>query len=199
MGKHQHQNQGNISDEALVARYHQGDNSGLVELIARYLKVIDGKLRARPYPFGDEEDLKQEALIGLLQAVRTYRPDKGAKFATYADRCIGNALRNAMMKISAKKLRFLREMVPIEHAEDAQGMDLSENNNPEQIYIDQEQYQQLLDKIETGLSDFEKSVLFYYLDGKSYNQIGVMLGSSPKAVDNALQRIRRKLKTVFDK
>ncbi|MGI5958885.1 MAG: sigma-70 family RNA polymerase sigma factor [Massiliimalia sp.] len=199
MNNSQHQNQSQITDEALVSQYHAGDNDGLVQLIARYLGVIDAKLKSRPYPFGDEEDLKQEALIGLLQAVRTYQPEKGAKFATYADRCIGNAVRNAMMKISAKKIRFLWEMVPIEHAENAEGMDLSENNNPEQIYIDQEQYLQLLKKIEQELSDFEKSVLFYYLDGKSYNQIAVMLTSTPKSVDNALQRIRRKLKTVFDK
>lgn len=182
------------SDERLIERYHLGDNRGFILLVARYIEIIDRKLLGYPFLREDAEDIKQEALITFLNAVKTFDFDRGFKFATYAGTCLDNSIRNSIKKSSAKKLQMFQNAVSIDTADHE---NLLIGNSPEEIYIDKERYLLLLDKINVNLSDFEKNVLFCYLDGKSYHQISASLNSSQKAVDNALQRVRRKLKTVF--
>ncbi len=184
------------NDEDLVRKYHNGDNSGLIELFSRYVDVIDKKIASAKYSVADKDDVKQEALISLLNAVKTFDANKGASFHTYANICIDNAVKNSLTKASARKVRILSEAVSLDEI----GKDktvFDEGDNPEKLYIDKEGYLSLLSKIDIHLSDFEKTVLFCYLDGNSYEQIANKLGSSQKAVDNALQRVRKKLKTVF--
>lgn len=179
-------------DEQLIEAYRHGDNASLVSLISRYLGVIDGKLNRAAVRPSDRDDLKQEALMALLNAVRFFDPARGAKFSTFADRCMENAIRGALQQQNTKKARLLSEALPIDDAGE-----LASGENPEDLYIDREGYRVMLGKIEVNLSEFEKNVLFSYLDGNNYAQIATLLGSSQKSVDNALQRVRRKLKTVF--
>jgi RNA polymerase sporulation-specific sigma factor len=186
------------SDEELISLCHAGNNTGLVLLVTRYLEVIDRKLKGFPNLSGEQDDAKQEALISLVNAVKTYDQTKQTSFSTYAGHCIDNAIKNFAVKLSAKKLRPLKHAVSIEEADLSESFD-SSKDNPEQIYIDREQLKKLFQMIELDLSEFEKNVLFCYLDGKSYNQISATLGSSQKAVDNALQRVRKKLKTAFNR
>lgn len=185
-----------LTDEELIEVYHQGQNSGLVLLVARYIELIDRKLRAYPFFTEETEDVKQEALISLLHGIRTFDSKRDVKFVTYASRCIDNSIRNSISKASAQKIQLLKNAVPIDQLDGLENFDLNKTN-PEEIYIDKEEYSLLLDKIHVDLSEFEKNVLFCYLDGKSYDEISVTLSSSQKAVDNALQRAKRKLKTVF--
>ena len=186
------------SDEELISLYHAWNNRGLVLLVTRYLEVIDRKLKGFPNLSGEYDDAKQEALISLVNAVKTYDQTKQTSFSTYAGHCIDNAIKNFAVKLSAKKLRPLKYAVSIEEADLSESLDYSKDN-PERIYIDREQLKRLFQMIELDLSEFEKNVLFCYLDGKSYNQISATLGSSQKAVDNALQRVRKKLKTALNR
>ncbi len=184
-------------DEYLVELYQQQQNqASMMVLVARYAVVIDYKLKEYPYLWEDMDDVRQEALIALLRAVKNYRENKGARFSTYANRCLDNAIKNFIKKDSAKKLQLLRNSVSI-HDLNKQSEIFTLETSPEKIYLDKERYLQLLDRIHINLSEFEKNVLFCYLDGKSYTQISTSLNSSQKAVDNALQRVRRKLKMVF--
>lgn len=188
----------NYSDEELLSLYHTGNNAGLILLVTRYLEVIDRKLRGFPNLSGEYDDAKQEALISLVNAVKTYDQTKQTSFSTYAGHCIDNAIKNFAEMLSAKKLRPLKHAVSIEEADLSESLSDS-RDDPEQIYIDREQLKKLFQMIEFDLSEFEKNVLFCYLDGKSYNQISAILGSSQKAVDNALQRVRKKLKTALNR
>ncbi len=181
-----------ISDEELVRAYHQGDNTSFVELISRYLDLIDAKLTQFHCSGAEREDVKQEALMALLNAVKLYDPDKETRFSTFASRCVENSVLRSLQHRNTKKARLLSDAVSIDEAKE-----IAVQENPEDLYIDQEGYHVMLGKIEVNLSEFEKNVLFSYLDGNSYAQISVLFGTSQKSVDNALQRIRRKLKTVF--
>ena len=179
-------------DEQLIEAYRHGDNASLVSLISRYLAVIDGKLGRAAVRMPDRDDIKQEALVALLNAVRYFDPARGARFSTFADRCLDHAIAGALRQQNTKKARLLSEAVPIDDAGE-----IASGESPEDLYLDRERYRLLLGKIEVNLSEFEKNVLFSYLDGNSYAQTAALLGSSQKSVDNALQRVRRKLKTVF--
>lgn len=181
-----------VSDECLVEAYHHGDNGSLISLISRYLNIIDRKLSRYAQWSSEREDMKQETLMTLLNAVRYYDSQKQVKFSTFADRCIENSIRNSLQKRNTKKARLLKDAISMYDASD-----IVVDENPEDLYIDQEKYRVMLGQIEVNLSEFEKNVLFSYLDGNNYTQISTKLGSSQKSVDNALQRVRRKLKTVF--
>ena len=183
-----------ISDEELVRAYHQGDNTSVVELISRSLDLIDAKLTQFHCSGAEREDVKQEALMALLNAVKLYDPGKETRFSTFASRCVENSVLRSLQHRNTKKARLLSDAVSIDEAKE-----IAVQENPEDLYIDQEGYHVMLGKIEVNLSEFEKNVLFSYLDGNSYAQISTQFGASQKSVDNALQRVRRKLKTVFSK
>lgn len=183
-----------ISDEELVRAYHQGDNTSFVELISRYLDLIDAKLTQFHCSGAEREDVKQEALMALLNAVKLYDPGKETRFSTFASHCVENSVLRSLQHRNTKKARLLSDAVSIDEAKE-----IAVQENPEDLYIDQEGYHVMLGKIEVNLSEFEKNVLFSYLDGNSYAQISTQFGASQKSVDNALQRVRRKLKTVFSK
>lgn len=184
-----------LTDEELVKQYLNGDNTSLLHLISRYVELIDRKLGKYGFSSPDQEDIKQEALISFMDAIRSYRFDLGVKFSTYANRCIDNSIKNSLAKLNTKKAKLLSAALSIEDAGEKDILQLLQNN-PEQIYIDKEKYQNILTVINTNLSDFEKNVLYHYLDGDFYLEIAELLGTTPKAVDNALQRVRKKLKAL---
>lgn len=187
-----------FSDECLVSMYKNGNHNALAMLIGRYVNVINIKISIYKLSDNDIEDAKQEMLISFLNIINTYDDEKNIKFKTYANRCLDNSLKNYLNKIFTKKSVVERNTVTLDENIDNLSMKL-DYENPQSIYEDKIVYGELLKEIQLKLSEFEKNVLFYHLDGKSYAQIATLCNSTIKAVDNALQRIRRKLKTVLKK
>ena len=130
------------------------------------------------------EDLAQEGMFGLMSAVKTYSQNKNAAFRTYACVCIRNAVKNAVGGLKYADL-------PSQAVAESFGL------NPEDELIREETIERLYGFINKQLSDFERSVILLYLEGRTYREISLALSKSEKAVDNALTRVRRKLKNIF--
>lgn len=187
----------NFTDLELAQRVREKDADAFLELTRRYL----GLIRAKAAPFHisamDADDLCQEGLMGLLSAALTYQQGKMASFRTYAGVCIANCIITAYRTAASKKNLPLNDFVSLS-GDDAELRFVSENNSdPESLLIDQENLQLARSRIEQTLSKMERQVLSLYLGGCSYREIGQKLGITEKAVDNAIQRIRRKLKDHF--
>lgn len=166
------------NDNTIEARIK--DNRALVDDIVK--KYVNTPL--------EREDLVQEGMIGLLAAIKTYKSEKGASFKTYASTCIDNSIQSALRKFNRKKDIPAKEMV--EYQEEL----IPENNghiSAEDSFIAQENIALLNRALSENLSDFENEVLRLHIVGLSYSEIAARLCKSPKAVDNALQRIRKKL------
>ncbi len=173
------------SDENLCLLAAQGDSDAEEALILRYSRVV--RVCARPLFLvgGDSEDLIQEGMLGLLDAIRQFDPRRDTSFHTFAEVCIRNRLRSAVRADARSKNRPLNFSVSLDEAEGAFSPPLS----PEEMMIDEESRQEHLAR----LSPFENQVLSLYLTGASYEDVAQRLQKSAKSVDNAVQRIRRKL------
>lgn len=183
------------SDEELCVLAFRGDSEAEECLVARYGRVV--RICARPYFLagGDSEDLIQEGMIGLLSAVRGFKPSGTTAFRTYAEACIRNRLYSAIRSATQGKHTPLNSSVPLEAESLEESVDISRrllSENPEDALIGREEQNNRLSTLLNNLSKFEKVVLGWYLKGYSYAQIADMTGKSHKAVDNAVQRIRRK-------
>ena len=177
--------QDEFSDEQLVFSA-QNDKAAIGELIARYICTVE--FLAKKYGSEVREDLVQEGLMGLLSAVRTYRGDKNVKFSTYATKCIKNKI------ISSVHKNALISRVDEADLEEILG---GGGDVPEEIVVEREELNELYDKITSPLSEQEWQVFQSFLRGMSYNQIALSVGTSEKAVDNAMQRVRRKLRSLL--
>lgn len=170
---------------ALVAA---DDKDALLALVVRLSGLVQKKAKAMCIPPVEQEDLFQEGIIGLLDAVKAYRADRGAGFVTFANVCV----KNKMLSVLSKRGKFM----PLEDAENlSQGEAVAES--PESILLRKEQERVTLKRVSKELSDTEWNVLQLYLRGFSYNRIASELQTSVKATDNAMQRVRRKLKLVL--
>lgn len=192
------------SDEELCARAAQGDRDAEEALVVRYSRTV--RICARPYFLagGDSEDLIQEGMVGLLQAVREYDPNRAASFRRYAQVCIQNRLISAIKAAARDKHTPLNNYVSFETPlfdgftiHDTCGMDYRRLENPEDTLIGREEVQERMNVLQGQLSGFEAQVLRLYLSGLSYSEIAAEVKRSPKSVDNAVQRIRRKLARHF--
>lgn len=175
--------------EALVLAAQQGDHAAFSRLIADMLPLVRRQSAKYKSVLLDSDDLLQEGLLGLMAAVRTYRFGGDASFSTYACVCVNNQIRTALRKVSGAKSVPTAQSVPWED-----NLGAAPSQSLEELQDLREEYKQILDFIETGLSATEKSVLKLFLSGLSYCEIAEKIGSSPKSVDNALQRVRHKLK-----
>ena len=175
--------------EALVLAAQKGDHAAFSRLIADMLPLVRRQSAKYKSILLDSDDLLQEGLLGLMTAVRTYRPGGEASFPTYARVCVNNRIRSALRKVSGAKRVPENELVPWED-----NLGAAPSLSLEEMQDLREECKQILDAIETGLSATEKSVLKLFLSGLSYCEIAEKIGSSPKSVDNALQRVRHKLK-----
>ena len=182
------------SDESLCRLAASGDPLAETELVGRYTRLV--RVCARPLFLagGDSEDLIQEGMIGLFKAVRDYRFDKNASFATFAALCVERQIYKAIEISGRQKHKPLNSYIslseedgPLRDTEDAS------QQNPETIIIGEENAQQMLEDIKQALSPMENQVLDYYLEGADYLQIAEKMKKSPKSIDNALQRIRGKI------
>ncbi len=172
-------------NEALAVLAQNGDSAALAFLAQRFIKV-----NRAWYPVGylEVEDLNQEGMLGFLAAVRTFRPDRGASFDTYASKCINNRIRTVAGRASHKSV------LASEPLED----DPSGTQNPLDALSENETFGELLKLLKTTLSDKEQKVLALYISGFTCPEIALRLNVSAKSADNALQRAKRKLKTALN-
>lgn len=178
-------------DEVLCALATSGDRSAEEALIGRYTRMV--RVLSRPLFLmgGDSEDPIQEGMLGLWKAVHDYVPDRGASFRTFAQTCVKNSMISAIKTAAGKHHIPLNDSVPFETLLFDRNDQLAVSD-PETLYIDREIYREQLDQFYSKLSGFEAKVLDLYLNGLSYLEISDQVNRSPKSVDNAVQRIRRK-------
>lgn len=186
------------SDEHLVELSKAGDDDAFAQLLARYVPFIQHKSARFREKGLDRDDLAQEGAIGLLNAVRHYDYTKAASFKTFASVCIERKILTAFRMFVGKKHQPLNESVSL----DADGGSLDTQissgmiMDPEMHLIHQEGYQSMTCLMEEILSSKEHQVFRLYLSGRSYGEIAKEIGLSEKSVDNALQRIRRKMRVA---
>ena len=174
----------------LVLRARAGDDLAFSKLAQHYRRLIYWYLNRYGVSGGDEDDYVQEALIGLLRAVRTF-DESSSSFKTYASSCIRNALVGALRKES-------RRLTSNPVSWDASAVDLPSGETPESALIDRESSSILYNKIFSVLSAFEKNVFYCYLANMNSAEIAALLDKEEKSVANALTRIRLKLSAVLN-
>lgn len=184
-------------DESLCRLAASGSREAEEILVCRYTRLV--RTCARPFFLigGDSEDLTQEGMVGLIKAVREYDAEKAASFRTFAEVCIRNRLYSVLRAAARDKHSPLNQSVPLDppffdsNSYTSGTNDLAQGN-PETFLIDREHTAALLAGVRKQLSEFEAKILGYYLDGLSCREIAETAGISPKSVDNAVRRVRRK-------
>ena len=187
----------NISDEELIARLRDGETIIEDYLMEKYKGLVRQKARAMFLIGGDTDDLIQEGMIGLFKAVRDFQPGREATFATFARMCIDRQIYSAIQNSNRQKHLPLNSYVSLNQEDESSPIWELSVENPEEIIIDHETTRDLQQKISDYLSPMENKVLDLYLKGEGYVEIGRILGKSPKSIDNALQRIRAKIREVI--
>ncbi len=179
------------SDEALCAKAREGDLTAEEELVLRYQRQV--RICGRPFFLagGDSEDLSQEAIFGLDEDIREFVPSRDGTFRTFADVCIRNRIRSAVTSASRGKHTPLNDSVPFDSIEAESG------SSPEELYISREEETERMEQLTKCLSCLERQVLTLFLQGLSYQEISCHVGRSVKSVDNAVQRIRRKVAPYY--
>lgn len=180
-----------FSDEELIKLCKNGNQDAYSTLVGRYVFAVRSRASIYVNSGIDFEDLVQEGFIGLINAVDAYDNDFGTLFSTFAFLCIDRKILDAVKKSLSKKQIPNHALVFLEEGFDIEG---SKNENPESVVISKENLLVLKDKIKKNLSKMEQEVLEHYLSGEAYIQIAKKLSCSQKSVDNAMQRIRKKLK-----
>ena len=183
-----------LTDEQLCRLVSQADAQAEELLVSRHSRLV--RICARPLFLagGDSEDLIQEGMFGLLKAIRTYDPSRQAQFRTYAEVCIRSQLLSAVRRASCDKHSPLNNYISFETPLfDTSGYLSDHREDPEQVLIGKEEWKERLHALKDQLSGFETEILQLYLNGLSYAEIAQRTGKTPKSVDNAVQRIRRKV------
>ncbi len=198
------------SDEELIVRLRDGEEAIIDYIMDKYKNLVRSKAKSMYILGADRDDLIQEGMIGLFKAVRDYDTGRDASFFTFADLCVSRQMYTAVQAAGRQKHAPLNTYISLyansaEH--DANGLgeewELIESmisqtgKNPEELLIDKENAEILEKEIEKELSTFEKQVLDLYLTGMKYSQIARVLGRDDKSTDNALQRIKSKLKRAI--
>ncbi len=191
----------------IVKMAQNGDSEAITTIINEYKLIVKAKSRAFYLVGGEQEDLLQEGLIGVMNAIKNFDEGKGIKFSTFANLCITRQMITAIKMANRDKNNILNNafsLNKISHTvndEEYELLDIIVDNttlSPEDIFISNEGVDGIMKTIDKTLSVFEKEVLAYYLDGESYIDIGIRFGKDKKAIDNALQRIRKKLDKAID-
>jgi len=190
-----------LADEQLVPAAQAGEDWAIDELFDRYKNFVRAKARSYFLIGADREDIIQEGMIGLYKAIRDYRGEKQASFRAFAELCITRQMITAIKTATRQKHIPLNSYISLnrpvyDDESDRTLIDvlaMGKNGNPEDLIIGQEDYDAIESRIGEMLSGFEKEVLLSYLSGKSYQQIAEELHRHVKSIDNALQRVKRKL------
>lgn len=184
-----------LTDEELAVLAASGDDESMALLIS----VITPIAKAKGYALADArvagEDLTQEGMLGFLEAVKGFDPEKGS-FKAYAEACINNRILSAVRASYNNKNAALSKAVPLEDTAEEIGGD---EFDPAKILSSKCEFEYITSLINSNLSEFERQVIILRFTGLSYSEISVHLGCSEKAVDNALQRIRKKMRAKLNK
>jgi RNA polymerase sporulation-specific sigma factor len=190
------------SDESLVELAHSGDDGAIDVLLTRYRHYARAKARSYFLAGADKEDIVQEGMIGLYKAIRDFEPEHNTAFRAFAELCISRQIITAIKTATRQKHQPLNSYVslnrPVAGADDddrslADSIETRDVADPAELVISAEEVRTIKAQMGEVLSPFEVEVLEYYIDGRSYQQIADMLGRHVKSIDNALQRIKRKL------
>jgi RNA polymerase sporulation-specific sigma factor len=195
---------GSFTDEELLLRMREGEDGITEYLMNKYKNLVRSKAKSMYILGGDRDDLIQEGMIGLFKALQAYDIGRDASFATFADLCVSRQMYSAVQSAGRKKNIPLNTYISLydsagrnhEGEEEVLVNVLAAQSEltPEERVIDRENVEQLEKTIERELSALEKQVLDLYLTGMGYQQIAKVLGRDDKSTDNALQRIKAKLK-----
>ena len=196
-----------IPDERLMEMYHEGDMDVLDYIMEKYKELVKKKARAMFLIGGETEDLIQEGMIGLMKAVRDYKPSKEASFLSFADLCISRQMYTAIEASLRKKHMPLNSYVSLydegsgtdeeKHQPLIDTIEPAAENNPEALYFAKEFSEVFVENLKKNLSDLENRVLYLHLMGTEYKKIAELLDKTPKTIDNALQRIRAKAEKLL--
>ncbi len=185
----------NLSDEELIVCFRNGQTQVADFILDKYKGLVRKKARLLFMEGGDQEDLLQEGMLGLFKAVREYDPERAASFFTFAELCITRQMLSAIEAASRKKHLPLNASVSIEDLDETQVFGaFGTADGPETIFVEKEAAEQLLTDINEKLSPMERRVLDLYLSGLDYLQIAKVMQKPGKAIDNALQRVRSKVR-----
>ena len=195
-----------MPDETIVALCRTGDTVAVEYLLNKYKNFVRSKARSYFLIGADHEDIVQEGMIGLYKAIRDFRPEKLASFRAFAELCITRQIITAIKTATRQKHIPLNSYVSLnkplyDEESDRTLLDVcaeGHSANPEELLISQEDLLGIHQKIDEVLSGLEQEVLAAYLDGKSYQEIADMLGRHVKSIDNALQRVKRKLEKYLE-
>lgn len=194
------------ADEDNVEAVREGDSDALEFLIHKYRNFVRAKARSYFLIGADREDIIQEGMIGLYKAIRDFRGDKLASFKAFAELCVTRQIITAIKTATRQKHIPLNSYVSLDkpiYDEDSDRTLLdvicgTRVTDPEELIINKEEFMSLEDKMGEILSDLERKVLMLYLDGRSYQEIAVDLKRHVKSIDNALQRVKRKLERYLE-
>ena len=189
------------TDEELIHMLRDGNEEIMYYLLDKYKNLVIKKTNALYLIGGDKDDLIQEGTIGLFKAIRDFDENKESSFFHFAHICVTRQLASALEASNRKKHRPLNEYVSLSTKSDDDESSLEDfigidEDSPEKLILEKEQTQEFWNKIRSNLSKMENNVLDLYLDGYNYNQIADLMKKSPKAIDNALQRIRQKVRII---
>lgn len=211
MSEHMKEDYQHYSDEELMVQLRDGDDGIIDFIMNKYKNLVRSKAKSMYILGADGDDLIQEGMIGLFKAVRDFDSGRDASFFTFADLCISRQIYTAVQASRRQKHIPLNTYISLyatareqsgQSEEDTALVDilaLGSGQSPEEMVIDKENVEQLERTIEKELSSFEKQVLDLYLTGMSYTQIAKVLGRDEKSTDNALQRIKTKLRKAIYK
>jgi RNA polymerase sporulation-specific sigma factor len=195
-----------LEDEAIIELVHKDNSDALDFLIHKYRNFVRAKARSYFLIGADREDIVQEGMIGLYKAIRDYKGDKLASFKAFAELCITRQIITAIKTATRQKHIPLNSYVSLDkpiydEESDRTLMDVISGAkvlDPEELIINQEEFDHIEIKMAELLSDLERKVLSLYLDGQSYQEISEELNRHVKSIDNALQRVKRKLERYLE-
>lgn len=193
-----------LSDEEVVLLAQSGDAQAFDHIITRYRNLVYTKAKKFFLVGSDSEDLAQEGMIGLFEAVKNFKPGK-ASFKAFAGICVRRKFISAIKSATCNKHKPLNSYISLDKNAYDSDSDIAYIDsildkypqNPESIVIDKENRTGFENKINSSLSKLELKVLMYYLGGYSYQQIASKIGKDVKAVDNAVQRIKKKIESIM--
>ena len=196
-----------MKDEEVVEFARNSNDVALEYLINKYRNFVRAKARSYFLIGADREDIIQEGMIGLYKAIRDFRPDKLASFRAFAELCITRQIITAIKTATRQKHIPLNSYVSLnrpiyDEESDRTLLDIisgSKVTDPEELVISKEEFCDIENKMSEFLSDLEWKVLMFYLEGKSYQEIANDLSRHVKSIDNALQRVKRKLERYLEK
>ena len=200
-------NYGQMADEELIRRYREGDRDALDHIMEKYKDQVRKEANAMYLLGGENEDLIQEGMIGLIKAVRDYDSSQRASFASFAELCVSRQMYSAIETSRRKKHLPLNTYISLyeesEVEKDGRTMQLIDTIEPEQetdpeaLYFGKEYTEAFIEQLKGNLSALENHVLYLHLMGTDYKKIAELLDKSPKSIDNALQRIRNKAEKML--